>query len=81
MDDEIKSLVKTLAGLAVSNDKTPPHMVTACIGISMAGDRFTERSEQETLLDVLVRTEKEFAWPTDAAQKQLREAWRWDIDE
>jgi hypothetical protein len=38
-------------------------------------ERFTERVEQDALLDILVQTDREHAWPTTAAQKQLRESW------
>ena len=32
--------------------------------IALAGERFDKRSEQEALVDVLLRTEVEHAWPT-----------------
>ena len=44
------------------------------------GERFTERVEQDALLDILVQTDREHAWPTTAAQKQLRESWGWDLE-
>jgi hypothetical protein len=43
----------------------------------MAGDRFTERAEQEALLDIILKTEKVHAWPTSTAQTHLKEAWGW----
>jgi len=55
-------------------------MVTACMGISMTGERFTERRVQEALFDILVRTDRDFAWPTQPAQSSLKEAWGWDMD-
>jgi hypothetical protein len=33
----------------------------------MAGDRFTERHEQEALYEILVKTHEEMAWPTRSA--------------
>jgi len=102
VDDEIKTNIRSLCGMALSNRKTPPHMITACMGISMCksnftllgseleyadasswilgGERFTERVEQDALLDILVQTDREHAWPTTAAQKQLRESWGWDLE-
>ena len=56
-------------------------MFTACMGVTMCGDRFTDRMEQEALLGVLMRTEQDHAWPTGAAQTHLRKAWGWDVDE
>jgi hypothetical protein len=32
----------------------------------MAGDRFTDRKEQEILYGLLVKTGTQLAWPTDA---------------
>lgn len=47
------------------------------MAVAMAGDKFTERNEQEALLDVLIRCERLHAWPTSIAQKHLKEAWGW----
>lgn len=56
-------------------------MFTACMGIALCGDRFTDRVEQEAILGVLVKTEKEHAWPTNAARVHLRRAWGWDDED
>ncbi len=45
--------------------------------IMQGGDRFTERIDQEALLDILVRTERDHGRPTAAVQKQMKEAWGW----
>lgn len=37
------------------------------MAIAMAGDRFQLRYEQEALLGILMKTEKEHAWPTQTA--------------
>lgn len=34
--------------------------------IAMGGDRFTERREQEGLYEILIRAQKEYAWPTQS---------------
>ena len=78
MDDEIKGLVLTLAGMAVSNCQTPPNMITACMGIYITGERFSEKRIQDVFLEILIRTEREFAWPTEAAQISLKDAWGWE---
>ena len=44
----------------------------------MCGDRFTELSEQQALLDVLKKTESDHAWPTATAQAHLKRAWGWE---
>lgn len=69
MDDEIKNSVRAACGMAVSNSKTPPNWVTACMTIALCGDRFTDRMEQEALLRILHRTEEEHAWPTGTVGK------------
>ena len=43
----------------------------------IGGDRFTDRIDQEALLDVLVKTEKDHARPTAAIQLQMKESWGW----
>jgi len=34
--------------------------------IAMGGDRFTERREQEGLYEILIKAQKEYAWPTQS---------------
>ncbi|KAJ6050955.1 uncharacterized protein N7446_005583 [Penicillium canescens] len=71
---EIKTNLFRLCGIALSN-KTAPGLITACMGVSMCGDRFTERLEREALLDILIKTEEIHALSTGKAQRELREAW------
>ncbi|KAE8333572.1 hypothetical protein BDV39DRAFT_199291 [Aspergillus sergii] len=73
---EIKESMFVLCGIARSN-KTAPALITACMGVSMCGDRVTDRLEQEALLGILTTTEETHALPTTKAQVQLREAWGW----
>ncbi|OCL02702.1 hypothetical protein AOQ84DRAFT_348764 [Glonium stellatum] len=76
MDEEIKNDVRMLCGMAESNNQLHPNYVTACMAIAMTGDRFTDRQEQEALMQILLKTE-EHAWPTSTAQTHLKEAWGW----
>ncbi|KAL1875484.1 hypothetical protein VTK73DRAFT_10034 [Phialemonium thermophilum] len=78
MDQEIKEAVRVICGIAESNPRTAPAYVSACISISMAGDRFTERHEQEVLYEILRKTHEEMAWPTRSAQISMRSAWGWE---
>ncbi|KAJ5092551.1 hypothetical protein NUU61_007421 [Penicillium alfredii] len=73
---EIKSNVFRLCGIALSN-KTAPGLITACMGVSMCGDRITDGLEQEAMLDILIKTEETHALPTGKAQRELKEAWDW----
>ncbi|UDD59891.1 hypothetical protein AFCA_007309 [Aspergillus flavus] len=73
---EIKESMFVLCGVAQSN-KAAPALITACMGVSMCGDRITDRLEQEALLGILTTTEETHALSTTKAQVQLREAWGW----
>jgi len=63
--------------MAISNPATAPNWVSACMAVVICGDRFTQRLEQEALLNILDFTEKEHAWPTGTAVLTLKEAWGW----
>ncbi|RDW73068.1 hypothetical protein BP6252_06975 [Coleophoma cylindrospora] len=78
MEDEIKDCLRDLCGIGLYNRWTPPGMFTASMGISLCGDRFTDRIDQEALLDILARTEKDHARPTAALQQQMMTSWGWE---
>ncbi|KAI1822147.1 hypothetical protein F4861DRAFT_532414 [Xylaria intraflava] len=75
MTERIEALMRELCGLGISNQWTPPAMFTACIGIAMFGDHFSEKSDQEALAEFLRKTETAHARPTAAIQQQLMRAW------
>ncbi|KAF2963088.1 hypothetical protein GQX73_g10484 [Xylaria multiplex] len=64
IDNEIKSDVKILCGIAETSGNLYSTSPAAIAGIVLAGDRFTDRREQQTLFDFLVKVEKSHAWPT-----------------
>ncbi|OJJ77409.1 hypothetical protein ASPBRDRAFT_36628 [Aspergillus brasiliensis CBS 101740] len=76
-ETEIKHHVFSLCGIAMSN-KTAPALVAACMGVSMCGDRITDRREQEALFDILLQIEQIHGLSTTHAQTSLRAAWEWD---
>jgi len=76
MDSEIRDHVRALCGICLSNPSTPPNYTYASMAVTMAGDKFTERAEQEALLEVLNICEK-YGWPTGAAHENLKVAWGW----
>ncbi|KAJ9268289.1 transcriptional regulator family: Fungal Specific TF [Paecilomyces variotii] len=78
MDSNIKSMVLEICGIAVSNRQCPPSLLTATIAITMCGDRFTDAHEQQALLDVLIETDQDNAWPTASMQANLKKAWGWE---
>ncbi|GAP83247.2 putative arca-like protein [Rosellinia necatrix] len=69
--------MRELCGLGISNQWTPPAMFTACIGIAMFGDRFSDQGDQEALAELLRKTESAHARPTTAIRQQLMKAWGW----
>lgn len=77
MEEQIKQDLRELCGIGLYNRWTPPGIFTASMGIAICGDRFDIRSDQEALLDVLVRTENDHARRTTAVQNQMKEAWGW----
>ncbi|KAJ5751192.1 hypothetical protein N7533_008220 [Penicillium manginii] len=74
-DYQIRKGVWTVCGVALANDAVPPAMVVGCMAIHLCGDRFTDRQEQERLIQILIRTDSSHGWPTHALQRQLRETW------
>ena len=50
-------------------------MILACMGASICGDRLSDESQRKTVMDILVRTEEEHAYPTAAIQQGLLESW------
>ncbi|KAL1984894.1 hypothetical protein VTN96DRAFT_8553 [Rasamsonia emersonii] len=78
VDEEIKAEVWTMCGVGMSNASAPPAIITACMAINPCGDRFTDKQQQNRLMEVLVRTDALHGWPTRAIQEQLRETWGWN---
>uniref|UniRef100_A0A098DXF1 ARCA protein n=1 Tax=Gibberella zeae (strain ATCC MYA-4620 / CBS 123657 / FGSC 9075 / NRRL 31084 / PH-1) TaxID=229533 RepID=A0A098DXF1_GIBZE len=78
IDNDIRTQVRELCGIALSNPSTRPAMFTACMGVTACGGRFTEKHEQMALLDILILTEKTHNWPTASAQVHLKRAWGWE---
>ncbi|KAI2640203.1 hypothetical protein GGS21DRAFT_537906 [Xylaria nigripes] len=78
MTQRIEVLMRKLCGLGISNQWTPPAMFTACIGIAMFGDHFSQKNDQRALVELLRKTETAHARPTAAIQHQLMRAWASD---
>lgn len=76
----IENLVRELCGIGVWNQWTPPSMFTACMGIAMFGDQFMVRSDQDALIEILRKTERDHARPTAAIQAQLQKDWGWNAE-
>ena len=46
----------------------------------VGGERFTERGEQEALIDMLADAEAHVVWPCLRARERLKKCWGWDDD-
>ncbi|KAJ9143888.1 Arca-like protein [Pleurostoma richardsiae] len=81
VNERIQNLVRRVCGIGLGNQWTPPSMFTACMAIAAFGDRFLDRADQEAFLDILKRTEKDHARPTEAVQKQMMKSWDWMVEQ
>lgn len=77
MSANLKQVVLRLCGIALGNRQTPPGLITACMGIAMCGEHFTQRFEQEALVGVLDELDGEHAWPTESTKQMLKKSWGW----
>ncbi|RFU30272.1 hypothetical protein B7463_g6058, partial [Scytalidium lignicola] len=76
--ETVKDAVRKICGIAITNRHVVPPIFKACSVISMCGDFFIERTEQQALLDVLVTAQVDLAWPTTSSQSSLKEKWGWN---
>ncbi|KAK6223252.1 hypothetical protein LQW54_000369 [Pestalotiopsis sp. IQ-011] len=76
----VDHLMRQICGIGSCNQWTPPALFTASMGIAMFGDQFEQRADQEAMLDVLKKTERNHARPTKAIQQQLVRVWGWMVD-
>ncbi|KAF7524654.1 hypothetical protein G7054_g11356 [Neopestalotiopsis clavispora] len=67
--------MRTICGLATSNSRSQPAMVTAAVAIAMAGEYFKDRGEQDTVLGLLQTLQQKYAWPTTQLIQSMRTSW------
>ncbi|KAI0967920.1 hypothetical protein F4678DRAFT_443996 [Xylaria arbuscula] len=79
IDQELKLIVRAICGIAEANPHTTPASLPASVSIMLAGDRFTDRHEQDVLYNILGRTGQELFWPTRSAQDDMRLVWGWGV--
>lgn len=66
---------RTICGLAVSNPKSQPAMVSAAVSLAMSGEYFKDPGEQGAILKLLGTLQQEYAWPVANLSETLRTAW------
>lgn len=73
----IRGHVRDICGIALSNSHCIPAMFTSSMVIAICGDLFVDYEEQRAMLDILIKTDVDLAWPTASAQTYLRQKWGW----
>jgi aldehyde:ferredoxin oxidoreductase len=53
----------------------------AAMSIVIAGDKFTDRKEQQAVLDILMTCDRKHAWGTEEVRRNLKASWGWDASE
>lgn len=76
MQETALSYVRTLVGIAVYNNFIPARF-TASLAIIICDSWFTDRREQEAVLDFMRDTSRCSGWTRRNAQRALIEAWGW----
>ncbi|KAI9897384.1 hypothetical protein N3K66_007240 [Trichothecium roseum] len=74
-DQQIQNDVKIICGTAESKSAVNPLHLTACMAITIAGDRFEDDGERICLLEILRKTTGRYGWSTLAAQGYLKATW------
>ncbi|KAH7159565.1 hypothetical protein B0J13DRAFT_433870 [Dactylonectria estremocensis] len=67
IDAQTKNDVEIICGIANSISEINPMHITACMAISVVGDRFTDADQQHALLDMLVKTTSAYGLSTELA--------------
>lgn len=63
VENEVRTLLLELCGIALCNPASPPALVQAAIGIGMYGDFFTDQYERQAIRTVVERCRDTHAWP------------------
>ncbi|TKW50347.1 hypothetical protein CTA1_568 [Colletotrichum tanaceti] len=77
MENEIRTDVKVICGIAESISGCNPAHIVASIAIALAAAYLTIREEQVELYRLFSQTATYFCWETGLIMNRLREAWGW----
>ena len=77
MQDTALTYVRTLVGIAVSNEWVCARF-TAVLAVIMCDSWFTDRQEQEALLQFMRDTSQRSGWSRSNAQRDLVDVWGWE---
>lgn len=77
MQDTALTYVRTLVGIAMSNEWICARF-TAVLAVIMCDSWFTDRREQEALLDFMRDTTQRSGWSRSNAERDLIDEWGWE---
>lgn len=77
LDEDIRSSVRVMCGIALSNSHLAPAMTMASTAVAICGDYFVnvDQREKEALLEVMRQNEERHGWPTTMARHRLKNLW------
>ncbi|KAK7442823.1 hypothetical protein Landi51_09371 [Colletotrichum acutatum] len=75
LEETLRDSTRKICGLAISNRKDQPSMVTAGVGVSLCGEYFRDEGEQKAVVGFMDMLETMHAWPTSSVVDALRTAW------
>ncbi|KAM5357390.1 hypothetical protein ACJZ2D_016314 [Fusarium nematophilum] len=79
IDAQVKNDLEIICGIAESINQINPMHITACMAISMVGDRCSRKSQQTAVIEILDKTAREYGWATDLARRHLLDGWGWPL--
>lgn len=74
-EESMRNGVRIICGISLSNQQSVPARFLAGLAIAMTGELFTDPSETEQLLKIIVDAERHVAWPELKAGLDLRDFW------
>ncbi|KAJ3501422.1 hypothetical protein NM208_g16938 [Fusarium decemcellulare] len=77
IDAQVKNDLEIICGIAESVNQINPMHITACMAISLVGDRCSRRKQQVAVIDILDKTAREYGWSTDLPKRHLLDSWGW----
>lgn len=75
IEHQLRRLILRLCGITLADKSLQAGKTTAALGISIGGEYFHDKGEQDDIIGFLEILEKEHAWPTKAVVYALQEAW------
>ncbi|KAI8671894.1 hypothetical protein NCS57_00665900 [Fusarium keratoplasticum] len=75
MDDEARSVIRLICGIALTNPATAVALVVAYMAIQVGGDLIENPLERRAVLNLLMQLEEVHGWPTTDLRSSLVGIW------